>query len=359
MKISQMLEREDFYTINKRTLEKYWLEQVNDAEKTNLYIYPHLNAIVTSAPTKEILEYLLCEYSIRSSIIKRLLIKLYVYISLKSKGILASKMLAINAHIENDMLIYPCNKKYRIFNFKRKTVSVIVKDGFSDSDLRHEIAFRSREDLPSFVPEFVCSDEHSYEETIIDGRPLARISDGFEEYRNQAYKLLKQYGDSQTETRNANEYARILADNIYQLLEYKAHNKEIVNEIVERLLEVIPDSREVQLTFSHGDLQPGNIWVENKNDHIYIIDWESWGIRSEWYDYDILYHNLRPDGLSKYFSIYVPEMRRAIVLLEDLIFQLKELNSLPKDFGQENFEAYCNQLQENLTAKEEKNNETV
>lgn len=342
MKISQMLKREDFYTINEKTLAVYFGE--GGAEKSTLYVYPHLNAIVTAKPSKKVTDYLLCEYSVRSNAIKRAAVRLYVMACLHSVGLLSARSLEISYSIGGDIMIYPCNRKYRIFDFGKNLVTVINKVGFSDSALLREIEFRKREGLPSFIPRMVRCDNSGYTETIIDGRPLARVSSGFETYRDQAYQALQAYGSAQKECLAAKAYAKSLLEDIGHLADQKVQNKGDLLEIAERLLAFCTDDTMVTIGFSHGDLQPGNIWVANKTSQIYIIDWESWGKRSVWYDKAVLYQNLRPGGLQQYFSWDVPDTERAIVLLEDLIFQLNELNNLPSDFGHEGFRQYVGLL---------------
>lgn len=339
MKISQMLKREDFYTINEKTLNEYFKE--GGPEKTNLYIYPELNAIVTARPSRQVIDYLLCEYSVRGSKAKQLAVRGYVQGCLKSFGLLSDKKCTVKGRVSPDVLIYPCNKKYRVFDFDRKNVDVIAKYGFDDSDLQHEIAFRKRNDLPGFVPGFVACSGNGYREAIIDGRPLARISEGFESLRDQAYAMLLEYGAHQQKHIPVNAYATELQAEIICLLQKKADNAAAVMEIAKRLVELAGSEGEVTLTFSHGDLQVGNIWVENGTNKIFIIDWETWGTRSVWYDRATLYQGLRPGDIERYLTVEVPVLERAIVLLEDVIFHLHELNSLPEDFGMEQFRQYC------------------
>ena len=128
----------------------------------------------------------------------------------------------------------------------------------------------------------------------------------------------------------------------------KINNKSDVIEIAEKLTKLAMANEEIEIRFSHGDLQSGNIWIENKTNKIFIIDWESWGMRSKWYDIATLYQNLRPGGLEAYFSVEVLIEERAVVILEDLIFYLEELMSLPMNFGQDQFLNYIEILEREL-----------
>lgn len=348
MKISQMLEREDFYEINKHTLDAFY---IGGEGKTSLYIYPKLNAIITKSPSKSVRDYLLCEYSVRSNIAKKILVSVYVRSCLLTKGLMADKKIDVNATINSNTLIYPCNKKYRIFDFANQTVDVIIKNGFSDSDLKHEIEFRKKKDLPSFVPGLVSCSSCGYKEVIINGKPLARLSNGFEKYRDTAYSLLCDYRKQQTVKINGKKYQKKLKEKIDGLTTNKVKQKSLLEKVVLKLLSVQIED-EISTTFSHGDLQAGNIWIENNTGKIFIIDWESWAIRSCWYDKATLYDDLRPGGLDAYFIREIKLTERVIVLLEDIIFQLTELNNLPESYGEDQFERYLSQMNSHIDRME-------
>ena len=81
MKISYMLEREDFYKINQETLNYFYTD---DLHESILYIYPQLNAIVTKKPSKEVKRYLYVEYNVKSSFLKKVLVACYARISLNT-----------------------------------------------------------------------------------------------------------------------------------------------------------------------------------------------------------------------------------------------------------------------------------
>lgn len=117
MKISEMLKRENFYEINRKTLSSFYAD---GTETTKLYIYPKLNAIVSQKPSSNVKGYLLCEYSVRSNIFKKIIVLMYVNLCMLSRGILSDRAIEVRGKINNDILIYPCNKKYRIFDFKKR-----------------------------------------------------------------------------------------------------------------------------------------------------------------------------------------------------------------------------------------------
>lgn len=345
MKISFMLKREDFYKINENTLRKYY--QSSNVEK-KLYIYPELNAIVTARPSKTVKRYLYTEFRVNGSFLKRLLVRLYAMVLLNSGGLLASRALTIKTDAHRDTLIYPCNKKYRVFDFKENTVSVLGKDGFPTDDLQREIEFRSGHTV-DFIPNFLQNNMDGYTEAIIDGRPVARTGERMNELCDRAFALWSDYISAFIRQVPAAEYADILEQRIQQLESNavrlgKQINTSALRELTQTLLTVLHnDSRLISVGLSHGDLQPGNIWIENGTDKIYIIDWESWQERSTWYDRAALYEEIRKNaGLARYAK--QRDFAHTTVLLEDIIFRLTELTALPYDYGCSEFDAYIKTL---------------
>lgn len=343
MKISQMISREDFYKINELTLKDYF----SDAEsEKNIYIYPNLNAIMTGRPSGKVRDYLYCEYSVRGNVLKRLAVKGYVWLCVHTGGMMSDRKIVIPNDFTDEMLIYPCNKKYRIFDFADNKVDVISKKGFPQQELEHEIAFRTRDILPDFVPRLLKADSAGYSETIIDGKPLARIKNGYDDYRKMAWDKLQQYAkETMQETCiSGQEYAARLRAEIRNLITPKIKDETRLYQIVDSMCGEIEKLEQIKLTFSHGDLQPGNIWIENNTGNLFIIDWETWGERSVWYDEAVLFYGMRPQGVDVYLRCGQEKGKMATVLLEDLVFQLNELNNLPESFGENEFEQYMDTI---------------
>ena len=113
-----------------------------------------------------------------------------------------------------------------------------------------------------------------------------------------------------------------------------------MREVEELLYNTLSASDElIEVGLSHGDLQAGNIWIENITEKVYIIDWESYGTRSVGYDYAALCRDLRKrSGIARLASSNVTE--DVVILYEDLLFKLEELISLPGDIGSLDFDNY-------------------
>lgn len=335
-----MLKREDFYKINQETLDDFYSDSL---QETTLYIYPELNAIITSNPSKEVKQYLYVEYKINSSLLKKILVFFYTRLSLNTKGLLSSNTCKVKGVVKDDCLIYPCNKKFRIFDFKNNVVTVIPKSGFPDKDIRKEIEFRTK-NTAGFIPPIIISRDSEYTEKIIDGYPLARAGNNFQKKKEEAKNIWNDYIKDSVEEISLKEYSQQLRKNFKTLLleenvKRKKINLEELFQLEEMLFEEIFQDTKIKIGLSHGDLQPGNIWIENKTENIYIIDWESYATRSLWYDECALAENLRMEsGVEK-----LAEMRGlkySVVLYEDLIFHLEELNNLPYDYNSKEFKKY-------------------
>lgn len=339
-----MIDREDFYSINKKTLENFYGNN-RSGVKTILYIYPKINAIVTKKPNSAVKKYLLTEFSVRSPI-KRILAKLYVRFCLASRGKMADMTVDVYAHIKDSVLIFPCNKKYRIFDFEKNCVTVIPKFGFSDKDLRQEILFRSRRNIPVFVPNISKLLVSGYVEEIIDGIPLARITNSgrFEYYRKNAYEMLYAFALKTFKKIAVKEYLNELILSVKSKLNAKKTDLIKIESTFMKIADIASTFDSVEIGFSHGDLQPGNIWIENETERIIIIDWESWGYRSIWYDNAVLFDSLRPGGIDDYLKKPIDTFRKAIVLLEDAVFHIDEFNSLPSSVGEKALNDYFDKL---------------
>lgn len=347
MKISYMIKREDFYRINHETLTRYFSDAKTERK---LYIYPKLNAIITRRPNKAVRKYLYAEYKVQGSIVKKFLAFFYVRFMLNSFGLFAKKI-RIPSTATNDTLIYPCNKKYRIFNFSKGTVEVIVKSGFPTRCLKQEIDFRKnvKEDFVLGLEEIK---ENGYVEKIVDGKPIARVKN-CEDLKNKAYDLWQTYIADSIKIISSVDYANKLFGEMQTLIAaLKEKGKKIdyfkTIKVAETLKAKINSFNEdVAVSFSHGDLQAGNIWAENGTGKLFIIDWESFSLRSVWYDKAVLFEEIRKD---KEFEKYIKtlDLEHCTVFFEDFIYRLIELQDLPENYNSENYNVFIDKLARGL-----------
>lgn len=348
MKISYMLRREDFYSINEKTLAEFFGS--GNSKKTTLHIYPHLNAIITANPSKKVKEYIYTEYSVNGSIIKKLLVWGYTRLCLNSFGILASRKITLPAEISSHTLIYPCNRKFRIFDFDKNEVSVITKHGFPKNSIHNEISFRTSCERSEFILPVCNYTEDTYSEKIIDGIPLARIETDREKLEKEALSMWQKYSGNSKKTVPSAEYAKALQSKIDLLMEKIIANKPdveadtakaVIGHFISRLQSA---EDEIEIIQSHGDLQAGNIWVENSTGKIYIIDWESVDTRSVWYDEAVLYDDIRKPHCFEAFA-KADNVKHTAVVLEEIIYRMNELCELPEDYGTGDFNIFIKKLE--------------
>lgn len=367
MKISEMLAREDFYSILPDTLNRYAeflgiepgsAATVGKGETPDLYVNEKLNAIIASKPSKQVKDYLRTEYTVAGSPLRKMAVAAYLTAALTFVKSNAQRGLKIKLRGKaDDVLIYPCNKKIRLFDFSEGVVYTVLKEGFPDIYIKRETEFRLNKDV-SFVPKIKQSGQGCYSETIIrNGRPLARIQDAafVEEKKHESLELLTSL-IKQPRKIDARAYVAELKERCLKMLATKKGFVECdkVATIFDRLIEKTQDCA-IELVISHGDFQPGNIWID-ENGKTVIIDWETVKERTPFYDYAALYCSLRNHGglnnfcervrandyLSKVVGCSV-ETVIALILAEELEYQTEELISFPGTMG---LEMYMNKINE-------------
>jgi len=380
MKIDQMLLREDFYSIIQNTLKSYYktvhgldinLSTDGGFLVADAFIYPKINAITSRAPSHSVKEYIFNEFNSRSGLIKYLQGKIYSALCLYGGGLMASKTLVFGEQkpINKDILIWPCNRKIRIFNFNNGFVDTVLKEGFSKNYFEKEVSFRSNTSY-SFIPKINMYGDNWYREELLSGQPLVRKLDNniFTKSLNETINHIKTIAEDTLKYVNADCYSNKLLNNIEELIEQIKKRKytSILNEIWAFTLIANKVAKSIKhpvpIVLSHGDLQSGNLWVANNNKTL-IMDWETYGYRSIWYDPATLFLSTRSrDGIYKMFenrnkhnvkkAILINDTNKlynidgviGIIILEDIKFKLKESLELPFDWGSESINQFGDQI---------------
>lgn len=359
MKFSEMLLREDFWKILEDTLQdnaeyigaKGDVDIVDRREDCTLYANAQLNAIMSAHPSRIVVDYLKAEYNVSGSLLRKIMVKGYLFAAtsfvkqFSQKGIKISFESGVD---KDNILIYPCNKKIRLFDFRKGMVYTILKRDFPSLYINREVKFRIENKAP-FIPEITDSGNGYYSEKIINGMPLARINDErfVSKCKEKAFNLLISLTRTDCQVM-VTEYLKELKETCLKQLELKPAFKDsaMVEYLFDSLLTVQPGEK-ISLVISHGDFQPGNIWWDKENEQIVIIDWETVKLRSRFYDHAALYYNLRRDGTDqlvvdslknsshiKAFSpMCSPESVAKIVMAEELAYQTEELISFPGEIG--------------------------
>lgn len=376
MRIEQMIEREDFYEILRKTVCEYFknvrCESVDFTytKKENcdcLVINPKFSFVAKSPLKKGIREFLKNEYNIRNSFAKYVIGRAAVFSVEVNPYICGGKRAYITKNsLKRNEFISPQNRSIRFFDYDKMTVDCIVKSGFMDKYIKNQIEFRKNCSY-DFVLPMLDFGENWFRERILQGHALARTTDNslYLKGVNDTIDAVKTLIKDTYKRLGTCEYVTMLADEAKKLIclaDEKKHikyKKEIV-KIIDicrenaMCLEFVPSS------LNHGDLQSGNIWIE-KDGNTVIYDWETVGRRSVWYDLSVFKYSLRRAGAwekyiasdisdiledcnCKIFSADMQKSVKSVVMLEDLIFRLTDMIDLPGQWGADIFDDYSMQL---------------
>lgn len=375
MKIDAMTIREDFYNILTKTLQDYYKEVFNHdiqiavtspSFASNILIYPKINAIVKRFPSNKVIQYSYDEFNVRGSFVKFIAAKLYVFLCMHTGRVFASKELVYsnNSVFHSEILISPANRKIRVYDFSQGIVDAIIKTGFTKKFFNNELCFRLNSSY-DFVLPIIEHGETWYRERILSGQPLARIKNQslYEKCVRDAVNNMKIIAQDTLEHVNGNDYAKRLYSQISELLIIAKEKKrikyyKIITEIARVAFQKASQlNAPLPIVESHGDLQTGNVWVDKTQQKVYIIDWETHGKRSVWYDCATILLSTRRANKLKMMVMQcdTSEVRSAILtndkyknydmqavmgvlILEDIMFYLEDMLELPSDYGGEIFD---------------------
>lgn len=374
-----LFDREDVLEILKETLEKYFVQRTeeevhieysNKVRPESFVLVPKLGMIMRPFPCKEIRKHYYDSYNIRDSIVKNFGAKLLVFIATHSKRLLSlPQYLNVKPFdIVGDKTIFAvCNRTIRIFDYNTGSTVSIQKAGFSDKYFKQHLAFRINSAY-DFVPPLLSYGNSWFEEKILDGVMLARVTDKAAYSRAIEYALndmsliaknTLQYLDAQTYLFDLVEYIK---KNLKKALDIKEISSFDSAEQYISLLEkqALHIDEPIPTVVSHGDFQGGNILVTS--DNVWIIDWETNGRRSAWFDAITLqfatrYHGgimqltkvcMENDTIQKMMRVYEcefePKKIVTIFLLEDMKFYLEDMLELPGSAGKLSFDNYMQEI---------------
>lgn len=378
MRISQMIEREDFFGILEKTVYAYFKtvrgrEIYFGYEKQQGTVPLIINgkfSFISAAPIAEGLrEFLKSEYNIRGSKLKYFIGKISVFaVSLiPFAGKTRTAYISAGALGKNEF-ISPQNRSVRFFDYDKMTVDCIIKNGFTDKYFRNQIDFRKQYKYDFMLPMLGCGDNW-FKEPILSGHPLARVTCTADYNRGieDSQRAINILAQDTLETVSSGEYAGGLFKKISVLLDEAKKRKNIkfsaeMKNLAKACAEYIEkNSFNISTVMSHGDLQTGNIWVD-QNKKTWIYDWETAGRRSIWYDSSVLGYSLRRlggwqrflndaeaadmfrcDFCSSYSQAEILSAKK-VVLLEDILFYLEDMLELPEDWGNKIFDNLCGRI---------------
>ena len=380
MGFHELFERENVLDILQKTLSDYYGQAYPDRDISIGYkktkgaaefiMIPRIGAIMQTHPCSQIRKHFYDSYNIRNSLIKHIAAKLLVFASMHAGKLVCSKQRLYIApgKLPNRQTIYAyCNRSVRLFDYGQGTTVSIQKHGFTDKFFQNQLQFRLKHPYP-FIPPILRHGQTWFEEEIYEGKMLARISDK-DAYEQATHKVLSDIqilGTDTQENTDARQYISHLTQRLETMLQETAQKKAttchpFAAEYLQTLktyLQTAPAT--LPTVISHKDLQGGNILVTPEK--LWIIDWETQGRGSRWFDAITLLYGTRyyggirrltqdaqADALPEAIGMpdgWSAKQILAIFLLEDLEFYLEDMLELPGTAGSATFDRYMTELRE-------------
>ena len=376
-----LLTRENYYDILQLTLQSYYRQRINGSVKigyepiegaAEYLMNPRLGMIFQAYPKRTVRKYFYNSYNIRHNLVKNIAAKLFVFLSTHSKHffVLPKKLYIFPASIVNEDTVFAyLNRSIRIFDFREGITISMQKESFTSKYFQNQLRFRSNNNAP-FIPEFLAFGDNWFEERILPGNSLARETNENKYFaaESETIKNVLSLISNSLEFVNTFEYINSLRNQITNLLSIAVEQKGVKSyqfacEYLEKLCRSLKQaSVTIPVALSHGDLQAGNIWLENEK--VWIIDWETIAKRSIWFDMTTLRYSTRYYGGIKQLVLDMDmEDTKAsmlggqkcdwcirnmisVFLLEDLLFYLEDMMELPQDGGRDSFDIYMTEVQE-------------
>lgn len=382
MTIYEMLFREDIYGIMEKTLKEYFEKvhgtdvdvKVERSAFKNFYvIYPRLGVAMARVPSANVLRDIYSQFNVQGNIVRKLVAWSYITLCVLTFGLIGSRSLRIGNKAFCDRMVYfmPCNRKIRIFNYREGHVDAILKVGFSDNNFKNELRYR-QEPKYRFIPSLTKSGERWYREKIIKGTGLVRLPEPiYSEKVDEIKTMLSPYYKDHLRQVDAKSYCQNLADYVESKLPELKDKKNIdttdyLHTVISKCLNIIKDNNsEIPIVVSHGDLQTGNILVEDVTQKVFVYDWETAGERSVWYDmgrfllysqrkdkyaYMVNHRNEQQvkDCLLMFDSVKDRNMDVvvAVLVLEELVAFTDEICDLPGSMGTEIMDRLTEELKQ-------------
>lgn len=376
MTILEMFEREDIYKILESTLQDYYREVYG--EKVNvsvnkhhfgqrLLIYPRLGIIVSRFPSWAVIRRTYVSFDVQGNLPKKLFAWCYITLCFLTLGLLADASLRLSnyAVFSKGTIIIPSNRKIRIYRYDKGYVDSILKDGFSDYYFNKEVEVRKTPQY-DFILGLIDSGKRWYREVLLKGRCLVRVAPSkYDSYMARVFDDLTSIHTQDTQMLLAGEYISNLGSEYTGKLQQVVQRKHIkcggkIESIITKLVSKYGHSDElIPITMTHGDLQTGNIYLDEFHDKLYIIDWETVAQKSIWYDAATVLCstrrkgkfsemvNMREDEHFKSAILHFDQNKgrdmnlvSAILILEELGFFLDEILDLPGEMGAEIIERF-------------------
>lgn len=376
MTIQEMFEREDIYGILETTMHLYFKEvHQKDIAVTiskrhfgrKLLIYPRLGIIVSHFPTWAVIKRTYVSFDVQGNLPKKLFAWAYITLCFLTFGLLADASMLLSDYSVwfRGMVVIPSNRKIRIYRYDQSYVDSILKDGFNDYYFNKELEVRKSPEF-DFILGLMDYGNRWYREKLLRGRCLVRVApDKYDTYMQRVILDLSLFYARNTKEVNVGSYINQLAEEYIEKLKRVEDAKHIkCGEKIRKVINLVngkfgSSNESIYFTLTHGDLQTGNIYLDEQKDKIYIIDWETVKGKSIWYDSaTVLCETRRKDKFSAMINsrhdtdvqqkvLYFDSVKQrdmnlvaGVLILEELGFFLDEIIDLPGEMGSEIIERY-------------------
>lgn len=361
MKLSQLLDREDFYRILDRTLNNNSFFKISYTENQLKYnSFKYLNIIFHNTLEPKVSSTLVFEYSLSKAPIRQIVQKIYIKLIFLPgiREIFADKRILLPASLSNYAIV-PGNHRIRLFDASLKKITILLKSNESSKFIKNDIEARVKNNL-TYAPRILSFGEDWIVEEFIAGIPQNRILVSLDSKRDVEQLLIMHNAEMVLKSKyqmNIEDYMRRKLAEISSLIELLHLGSELrrnilfdLEEFKRQLLPVGLSTIEISMT--HGDFQQGNLRV-NSVGKIFLLDWESADERFYLYDAFVLLSGIRTgigykEAFQNFFheifnydfgsSQYTKSALIKLLSLEELVYRLNndislninepELNSL-------------------------------
>lgn len=270
------------------------------------YLHPFFEVYVTRSVCDDALAYLRQAYRHTPFARRRIAQALFVDVAAFPLVFRSSLQPAfrLNPGLPNAdrLMLMPGNQRFRVFDFERRRIRLVAKDGFTPEGLSREYALRQMLAhkfswiLPSYA---IAEDQISntrpsiYEEELLNAYPLNREAQESRRLlaETRAFRALEELESVQSYHYDPEFYLSLKRGHFEEAKEnlctrFGGLNFEHVEACWSRCEDLLLEVDQIEVCLSHGDFQAGNILIRAKSDplKIAIIDWEDAGYRASCYD---------------------------------------------------------------------------
>ncbi len=288
--------RENIDNIISETLVDYFNTRVTvckSYKKSAIIFNPRLNIAISKHAKKSIRKLVRRWQSVRTNFLVNIVKQIYITFAFNKLSLLGSKYFVFEDMPSDykNLIIMPGNMKIKVINYSKMKITNLYKAGFTDFPFRKERKIRINPNWNFILPLEVIN-SHTYEEELLSGCTFDRVKkESKENYSQKIVNIIKVIQKKDIQIVDSKMYV----NNIYVKIQEKLNHLSNVDlnfklhilRFCKKLINSV-DVSKVNIAFSHGDLQYGNIFVTDKG-KVYIIDWETYGIRTLYYDL-LTYH---------------------------------------------------------------------